>query len=224
MSSFSKTWELKQKLADVNRQRDHLLALIADSELAEDSKPYGYYSLNEEQRREYERSHQERLDRRAKRRADEYKRWGCYLRPGIWDKDLDLCQDDEYFEDFVNGIRILVARSDKFSWNGYVLLPESHPTYIDFTPYDDLEGAPVSVTYGGRGQHDFPDAIRGKYGFYNCGSDPYAMMMSEDSFHYTSFDSTRKKCLELAEYFKNLGRVEKGFPVLSSEDVGKKGS
>lgn len=200
-----------------------MLAQIADIEMSEESKPYNFYSFNEEQRREYERSRRERLDRREKRRFAEYKRWGYYQRPGIWDKDLDLHQEDEHFEDFGDGIRILVARSDRFSWNGYVLLPETHPTYIDFTHYDDLENTPISVTYGGRGKYDCPDAPRGKYGFYNYGSDPYAQMMSEERFHYTSFDATREKCLELAKYFKELGRVEEGFPVLSPEDTGKKG-
>lgn len=211
MTSHIDTYEIQRQLRATERQRDHMRALLADAELSAELKkiPGDWWDNKEERAADLSA----KIAKRATRRAKEMATYGTYIRPGPWDDDLDNYQEASYTTDVGDEYRIRINRVYDGTWNGYVVLPVTHPS--TGKPYDSFNGrgadrAPQYLTYGG------PGSEHGVYGFYfgSCVK-PYPSYGIYSKDHFYSFEKSEygshinyedmyKCCLELVTYFKGL--------------------
>ena len=170
---------LMKQLREMDRQRDHLRAQLADAamraEMEEISKDSPSLWMHPSVRQARMEAMAEKIGKREARRAKEMERFGAYVRPGTWDADLDEYQEPKYEEDVGDGYKIRLVRARDLTWNAYVILPEGHCAigkhYDFFGGYEAPQGLPrppQNLTYGGvcpRGD-SWDHAEVGVYGFY----------------------------------------------------------
>lgn len=202
-------YELKKTLRDIERQRDHARACLADADLQEKLKNACWYPEGEG-KEAYIAALKAKIVKRATRRAKEMAEYGTYIRPGPWDDDLDDYQDGSYTEDAGDGYHIRINRAYDGTYNGYAILPPDHPYANKHCDYfhrtEGVTKPPVSLTYNSQNM----------YGFYFMGGlkprPDYSVFSVESAFSYEKaefggyieYDSMKKTCLELVEYFKGL--------------------
>ena len=202
-------YELKNTLRDIERQRDYARACLADADLEEKLKNTCYWPDNKD-KEAYIAALKAKIVKRAERRAKELVEYGTYVRPGPWDDDLDEYQEKSYTEDAGDGYHIRINRAYDGTYNGYAILPPDHPYahkhYDYFHRTEGLTRPPVGLTYS---SHNM-------YGFYFMGGlkpyPDYSVFSAEFAFSYEKaeyggyikYDSMKKSCLELVEYFKGL--------------------
>lgn len=223
---------IENQLREMDRQRDHLRAQMADvalrAELEEVSKNTSTFWLHPSVREARMATLTEKLRKREARRANEMRLFGHYVRPGTWDADLDDYQEPKYEEEVSEDYKIRLVRARDLTWNAYVILPAGHCAigkHYDFFAQEAPEGlprSPVYLTYGGKDRNGWDEAEVGLYGFYLTGivkpREDYATYREHDHFsveetgatylddgskHY-SYGKMRAICLELVEYFKGL--------------------
>jgi hypothetical protein len=222
---------LMERLREADRQRDHLRAQLADAamvaelEQVDRNLPWGLTGEKRaEVKAEREAAIQERIAKRATRRANEMRIFGSYTRPGTWDADLDNYQEPRYEEDVEGGYRIRLVRARDLTWNAYVVLPEFHPAagrhYDFFGGYESPAGLPFPpqhLTYNavedGRGVYGFyltgavkPREDYGDYtahNFYSVEKTGYSPFADNGSVH-VDYAQMRQWCVELVDYFKGL--------------------
>lgn len=195
-------YALMTELRMADKRRDHIRAQLADADLYEKLR---YASWNPDP--EYKAKMEIKIAKRAARRAKELAEYGMYIRPGRWDDDLDEYQEPSYIEDVGDGYCIELHRHYDKTYNGYVRLPEDHP-YIG-KAYDYFhEGAvprpPVCLTYASGNKYGFCYGSAVKpydYGYYSAATNYNTEM---EGMGYISYESMRKDCLKLVEYFKSL--------------------
>jgi hypothetical protein len=193
-------YTLTRQLREVDLQRDHARAMLADAHLSGEAAA-----------------------KRAARRAKELITHGTYTRPGPWDDDMDNYPETSYEEDAGDGYRIRINRARDGTYNGYAIIPASHPYigchYSFFNEAPGIPRPPQGLTYGGVDPHNwcYP-AETGVYGFYFMGGcQPRPDYASREyqaiSFFsaekaefggYITYADMRRYCLELVDYFKGL--------------------
>lgn len=193
-------YTLTRQLREADLQRDHIRALLADAHLTGEAAA-----------------------KRAVRRAKELSRYGTYTRPGPWDDDMDNYPEPSYEEDAGDGYRIRINRARDGTYNGYAIIPTSHPYigrhYEFFNNAPGIPHSPQGLTYGGVDPHNwcYP-AETGVYGFYFMGGcrprpEYAAREYQAISFFsaekaefggYITYADMRRYCLELVDYFKGL--------------------
>jgi hypothetical protein len=238
---------LMQQLREMDRQRDHLRAQLADEamrvEMEEISKNTSSFWLHPSVREARMAALAEKIGKRKARRAKEMERFGSYVRPGTWDADLDEYQEPQYQEEVGDGYSIHLVRAHDLTWNGYVFLCDGHPAigkhYDFFSGYEaprDLPRPPVNLTYGGKDRTGgWHEAEVGLYGFYLTGivkpREEYAdyekhayfsveetgATYLDDGNKHYSYHKMRKLCLELVEYFKGLAADAKTAAICRGE-------
>jgi hypothetical protein len=209
---------LKRRLAELDKERDKVRAELLDMALYEElSKPTSEY---------YHENLEIKIQKRRVRRAKELAMLGTYVRPGVWDVDLDTYPEDRYETEVGDGYKIRLNRARDLTWNGYVILPDDHPaigkpyTFFSECPPHGFPYAPVNLTYGGVDPMNpiYPLPERGVYGFYfdhAVAPHPYYGEHSEyytayhlysikDASNYIDYKSMYSHCLKLVEYFKNI--------------------
>ncbi|NDE17640.1 hypothetical protein EBZ80_22210, partial [bacterium] len=142
---------IEKQLREMDRQRDHLRAQLADAAMRADLAHVDReFWISAEQRTAKKAALEERITKRAKRRALEMERFGSYTRPGSWDDDLDLYQEPQY-EETVGEYTIRLVRARDLTYNAYVVLPKGHGAIGK--SYDEVNEArpPVYLSYGGPG-------------------------------------------------------------------------
>lgn len=105
------TDSLEGKLRDLDRQRDHLRAVLADTHMREtltkiDREVWVAADMREKRKADMTA----KIALREARRAKEYQRYCAYVRPGAWDEDLDKYQEPKYEEDVGEGYKIRLTR------------------------------------------------------------------------------------------------------------------
>jgi hypothetical protein len=229
------TNSLESQLREMDRQRDHLRAGLADAQMREElaNLDRDYFS-NEEAREKRKEVLREKIAKREARRAKEYKRYGAYVRPGAWDSDLDNYQESRYEEDVGDGYKVRLVRTPDLTWNGYAILPEGHCAtgrHYDFFAQEAPAGLPSPsqyLTYGGvppKG-NDYRTAEVGVYGFYLSGTvkprDAYPDYTKHNYFsaeqtgytpaygsHYVDYAKMCELCMDVVGYFKRLAADSK---------------
>jgi hypothetical protein len=225
---------LMKQLCDADRQRDHLRAQLADAALQVDLKeverdmPWGFTpEKRAEVKAQREAALQERIAKRAARRANEMRIFGSYTRPGTWDEDLDNYPEPRYEEALPDGYSIRLVRARDLTWNGYVVLPASHPAagrhYDFFGGYESPSGLPLppqNLTYNA------VEEERGVFGFYLTGivkpRDNYGDYRADNFYSvektgyspvtwsvHVDYAHMRRLCVELVDYFKGLAANQK---------------
>jgi len=221
---------LEKQLREMDRQRDHLRAQMADmamrAEMEELSKNTPTFWLHPAIRHARMTEMAEKISKRAQRRAKEMERFGSYVRPGTWDADLDQYQEPKYEREVGDDYKVRLVRCPDLTWNAYVILPEGHPaigkhwTFFGEDAPEDLPRPPVYLTYGG------PDSERAVYGFYLSNTvkprEEYAEYKKHDFFSvvssspaaddgstYMSYAKMSKLCMQLVHYFKALAENPK---------------
>lgn len=196
--NFAKRIEVERKLREIERQRGHYLASLADLELEDDAASgFSIYSNDRAQRAKAI------LEKRRLRRAKEMEKFGCYIAPGVWDDDLDNYQESSYSELLPDGYSIRLVRNRGMSWNGYVTVPQGHPA-IDMS-YFDIPGQPFELTYGSGNTFGFDhqhmhDVLPFRENSMAEGR--------ENPLHfskYFAYADARKECLQLIECLKKVG-------------------
>lgn len=158
--TFPSTWQerhdiewgsmrrLQEQLRALDKQRDALRVQLADmSLLVGRDRPFGI--LGTEQEAAWLAREQEKVNRRASRRAWEMATLGYHFAPGPWDEDLDQYHGAEatHTWNLGDGYTGRVQRNYEGTWNGYVILPASH--WACGRDYDEVAGAVGwNLTYG----------------------------------------------------------------------------
>lgn len=137
-ATFPKTWQerheiqwtemkaLQERLKALDKERNALRCQLADMQLLVGDDSFGILGTDREPA--WLARMQERVDRRASRRAWEMQTFGTHLPPGPWDEDLDLHHGEtgKHTWDLGDGYQGRVSRNSAGTWNGYITLPESH--------------------------------------------------------------------------------------------------
>lgn len=195
---------LISELIKVERQRDHYRALLADADLNT-----RFESIEFSDDTSLKAAWEAKIAKRTARRTKEMAEYGTYIRPGPWDDDLDDYQEQSYTESVGDGYSIKLNRHYDGTWNGYVIIPETHPytnKKYEFFYESSLPRPPVGLTfsnwnmygfYFGSVRKPYPD-----YSFFSPGTHYSAEKMEYGG--HIGYDSMRKTCLELVEYFRTL--------------------
>jgi hypothetical protein len=209
MTSMPDMYQLKKALRDIEVQRDHARACLADADLHEKLEKARWFPEGEDKER-YIVHLEAKIAKRAERRVKELAEYGTYIRPGPWDDDLDDYQESSYTEEAGDGYYIRINRAYDGTYNGYAILPPDHPYANKHCDYfyqtEGMTRPPVVLTYSSSNM----------YGFYFMGGlkprPDYSVFSAEFAFSsekaeyggYIKYDSMKKSCLELVEYFKRL--------------------
>ena len=113
---------LRAELHEIDRQRDHLRAQLADVTIRVRLHTLKRIGVMDERIGKLE----QKIAVRAERRRKELERFGEYMRPGTWDDDLDVYQELSYEETVEGGYTMRFVRSMAMCWIGQVILPRGH--------------------------------------------------------------------------------------------------
>jgi hypothetical protein len=199
---------IEKQLRDMDRQRDHLRAQLADAAMRADLAHVDLeFWMSAERRAEKKALLEERITKRAKRRALEMDRFGSYTRPGSWDADLDNYQEPQY-EETVGDYVIRLKRARDLTYNAYVVLPEGHPAIGK--SYDEVNEArpPVSLSYAERNTYGFyfgntvkPRGDYETYDQHNFYSAEQTGNIPAIGSNYLGYHEMKEWCLKLVDFF-----------------------
>lgn len=156
-------------------------------------------------------------ENRIQRRILEKKICSTVTPPGQWDYDLDTYNKEEYDLDLGEGYRGLLRRNAYLSWNGYVMLPETHP-FINkscfFFGYDAPDGfpePPMEITFGEGRVYGFDHAHAWDTKPYQaCSRLAYTEHNHYDASSngqgYRDFRSVKLEVIQLADYFRMIAK------------------
>jgi hypothetical protein len=155
---------LIDQLRALDTQRDALRAAIADASLLCAEKPWGIRSDEEEAA--WFAEQQEKVDRRAVRRAAEAP-WAGVIPPGPWDADLDKHLRGPVVWDLGDGYTGRLFRNMDGGWNYYITVPAGNslwgkscdddalPCYFTYSAEEDDGG----WTFGNCHDEDGGDVV-----------------------------------------------------------------
>ena len=213
---------LMKQLREMDRQRDHLRAQMADmamrAEMEELSKNTPTFWLHPAIRHARMTEMAEKISKRAQRRAKEMERFGSYVRPGTWDADLDEYQEPKYEREVGDDYKVRLVRARDLTWNAYVILPEGHPAigkHYDFFSQEAPAGLPRPpqyLTYGDGGVYGFylTNTVKPREDYAEYHKNDYFSVEAtgatylDDGSTYMSYAKMSKLCMQLVEYFKGL--------------------
>lgn len=154
-------------------------------------------------------------ENRIQRRILENKICGTVTPPGQWDDDLDTYNKKEYEFNLGEGYRGLLRRNAYLSWNGYVMLPETHP-FINkscfFFGYEAPNGfpePPMEITFAEGRIYGFDHANTWDIKPYQA----YSRLAYTEHNHYDAssngqgykdFHSVKLEVIKLADYFRMI--------------------
>lgn len=115
---------LIDQLRALDKHRDTLRASIADAAFLCAEPPWG--TLGTEKEALWVAQQQEKVDRRAARRAWEAS-WAGVVPPGEWDADIDKHFETQSITfDLGDGYMGQIRRNRDYGWNAYIVLPKGH--------------------------------------------------------------------------------------------------